>query len=66
MQSVLPEKTEDTRKRKENKENAETECVLCSEDWRDIVITYVPDLNDIPIEENYAEISQKETKKAYK
>ena len=66
MQSVLPEKREDTMNRKEKKENAETEWVLCSEVWRDIVITYVPDLNDIPIEENYAEIAQKEIKKAYK
>ena len=53
-------------KRKEKKENAETEWVLCSEDWRDIVITYVTELNDIPIEENYADISQEEIKKAYK
>ena len=49
------EKTEDTVKRK--KENAETEWVLCSEDWRDVMIMYVPDLNNIPIEENYADIS---------
>ena len=48
------------------KENAETEWVLCSEDWRDIVITYVPELNDIPIDDNYADISQEEIKKAYK
>ena len=27
-----------------------------------IVIAYVPDLNDIPIEENYVDISQEETK----
>ena len=46
MQSVLPEKRD-----------AETEWVLCSEDWRDIVITYVPNLNNIPIEDNYAYIS---------
>ena len=37
MHSVLLEKTEDAMKRKEMK-NAETEWVLCSEDWRDIVI----------------------------
>ena len=53
-------------KRKEKKENAETEWILCSEDWRDIMITYVPDLNNIPIEENYADISQEEVKKTYK
>ena len=45
--------------------HAKTEWVLCSEDWRDIVITYVPELNDIPIEDNYAEISQEEIKDAY-
>ena len=43
-------------KRKEKK-NAETGWVLCSEDWRDIVIMYVPELNDIPIEDDYADIS---------
>ena len=53
-------------KRKEKEENTETEWVLCSEDWRDIVIIYVPELNDIPIEENYANISWEEIKKAYK
>ena len=46
--------------------NVETEWVLCSEDWRDIVITYVPELNDIPIENNYADISWEEIMKAYK
>ena len=65
MQSALPEKTEDTMKRKEKK-NAETDRVLCSEDWRDIVIMYVPELNDIPIEDNYADISWEEIRKAYK
>ena len=58
------EKTQDTVKRK--KENAETEWVLCSQDWRDIVITYVPHLNNIPTEENYADISWEEIKKADK
>ena len=47
-------------------EYIQTEWVLCSEDWRDTVITYVPQLNNIPIEDNSAEISQKEIKKAYK
>ena len=51
-------------KRKERM-NSETEWVLCSQDWRDIVITYVPELNDIPIEENYAEVSLEEIKDAY-
>ena len=71
MHSILTEKIEDEEiikkhKRKTNKrrdqetrpEHTQTEWVLCSEDWRDIVITYVPDLNNIPMEENYAEISQ--------
>ena len=52
-------------KRKEKKKNAETEWVLCSEDWRDIVVTYIPDLNNIPIEENYKDISQEEVKNAF-
>ena len=50
---------------KRKKENAETEWVLCSEDWRDIMITYVPDLNNIPIKENYADISQEEIKDTF-
>ena len=57
MQSVILEKREDTMKRKEKEDIAETEWVLCSEDWRDIVITCVPEVNDIPIEGNYADIS---------
>ena len=51
-------------KRKERM-NSETEWVLCSEDWRDIVITYVPELNDIPIDKNYAEVSLEEIKDSY-
>ena len=47
-------------------EHTETEWVLCSEDWRDIVITYVPQINNIAIENNYADISQEEIKRAYK
>ena len=46
--------------------HTKTEWVLCSEDWRDIVIMYVPELNDVPIEDNYANISWKEIKKVYK
>ena len=65
MQSVHPEKTEDTMKRKEKK-NAEIDWVLCSEDWRHIAIMYVTELNDIPIEDNYADISREEIRKAYK
>ena len=50
---------------KRKKGNAETEWVLCSEDWRDIVIMYVPELNNIPIEENYADKSQEEIKDVF-
>ena len=39
--------------------------VLCSEYWRGIVITYVPQLNDIAIEDNYANISLEEIEDAY-
>ena len=39
-------------------EHVQTKWVLCSEDWRDVVIMHVPDFNNMPIEENYAEISQ--------
>ena len=68
MQLVLPEKREGRRHNEEKgqERNAENEWVLCSEDWRDIVIMYVPELNDIPIEENYADISWEEIKKVYK
>ena len=53
-------------KRRECKpKHAKTEWVLCSEDRRDIVIMYVPELNDMPIEDNYVEISQAEIKDAY-
>ena len=61
------------RKRKINKrrgqetkpEHVQTEWVLCSKDRRDVVIMYVPGPNNIPIEENYAEISQEEIKDAF-
>ena len=53
-------------KTEEKKQKAETEWILCSEDWRDIVIMYVPNLNDIPMEENYAEIPIEQIKKTYK
>ena len=43
--------------------HTKTEWALCSEDWRDNVLTYVPQLNNIPIEGNYADISQEEIKK---
>ena len=29
------------------------------DDWWDIVITYIPQLNNTPIEDNYADISLK-------
>ena len=80
MHPVITEKIEDEEahkkqmKRKTNKrrdheaetEHIQTEGVLCSEDWRDIVITYIPDLNNISIKDNYVEITQDEIKKAYK
>ena len=43
----------------------QNEWVLCSEDWQDVVITYIPQLNDTPIEDNYADISLNEIKDAY-
>ena len=71
MHSVLPEKIEDTMKKKKTKtqkkqNHTKTEWVLCSKDWRNIVIMYVPELNDIPVEDNYADISWEEIKKPYK
>ena len=47
-------------------EHTQAEWVLCSEDWRNIVIKYVLQINNIAIEDNYTEISQEEIKKAYK
>ena len=47
-------------------EHTKTEWVLCSEDWRDIVIMYVHQINDIAIGDYYADISKEEIKKAYK
>ena len=59
-------KKKDKRTHKAESEHRQTEWVLCSDDWRDIVIMYVPQLNNISIEDNYAEISQEEIKKVYK
>ena len=53
-------------KTEEKKQKEETEWILCSKNWRDIVITYVPNLNDILLEENYAEIPLEQFKKTYK
>ena len=33
--------------------HSQTEWILCSDDWQDIVIIYIPQLNETPIEENY-------------
>ena len=76
MHSVITE--EDTKmkkhkKRKTNKrtdqetnpEHTQTDWVLCSEDWRDVMIMYVPDCNNILIEENYADIPQEEIKDTF-
>ena len=43
----------------------QTEWILCSDDWQDIVIIYIPQLNHTPIEDNYGDISLKESKDAY-
>ena len=59
-------KKKDKRAHGAESDHIQTEWVLCSEEWRDIVITYVLQLNIIPIEDNYAEISLEEIKKAYK
>ena len=45
---------------KKDESKLKTEWVLCLEDWRDIVIKYVPQLNNIAIEVNYTDISQEE------
>ena len=59
-------KKRDKRRDYETKlKHARTEWVLCSEDWRDTVIMYIPQITDIAIEDNYADISQEEVKKAY-
>ena len=50
----------------EKDEILKTEWVLCSEDWTDIVIMYMPQPNDIAIENNYADIFQEKIKKVYK
>ena len=52
-------------KRDAKSKHTKTEWVLCLEDWSDIVIRYVPQLNNIPIEDNYAGISLEEIKDAY-
>ena len=61
-------KKEKDKRRAHKTESGHTqiECVLCSDDWRELVIMYVPELNNIPIEDNYADISMQEIKKAYK
>ena len=51
-------------KRKRSKNSQEkTEWVLCSRDSRDIVITYVHNLNNIPVEINYKHLMQKKIEK---
>ena len=59
-------KKRDKRDHEAKLEHTQTEWVLWSDDWRDTVITYVPQLNNIPIEDNYGEISWEEIKKVYK
>ena len=41
----------------------EVEWVLCSNYWQDIVIIYIPQPNDTPIEDNYGDISLEEIQK---
>ena len=48
-------------KRKKSK-NSQTEWVQCTRDSRDAVIMYVPNLDTIPVENNYRHIMQKEIK----
>ena len=64
---IKKQKKRKTNKRRDQETKAEhtqTEWVLCSEDRRDVIM-YVPDLNNIPIEENHADISQEEIKDAF-
>ena len=55
---------EDRMKKKRTKPTM-TEWVLCSEDWRDIVVTHVLQINNIAIEDNYASTALEEIKKGY-
>ena len=43
----------------------QTEWVLHSDDWQDIVITHIHQCNDTPIEDNYTDLSLKGIKDAY-
>ena len=43
----------------------QTEWLLCSDDWQDIVIIDIPQPSDTPIEDNYVDISLKKIKDAY-
>ena len=63
MKKHKKRKTNKRRDQKTKPEHMQTDWVLCSEDWRDVV--YVPDLNNILIEENYADIPQEEIKNAF-
>ena len=46
-------------------ENLTLHWVLCSERWEDIVTLAVPELNTIPIENNYLDVSTQEIKRSY-
>ena len=39
--------------------------VLCSENWEDLVIIAVPELNTTPIESNYLNMSTQDIKQSY-
>ena len=62
MKKHKKRKTNKRRDHETKPEHMQTDWVLCSEDWRDTVIMYVPDLNNIPIEENYADIPKKRSR----
>ena len=39
--------------------------VLCSENWKDLMIIAVPELNTHPIESNYSDVSTQDIKRSY-
>ena len=47
------------------RQHPQTEWVLCSDDWQDIVITYIPQMDNTPIEHKNADMSLKEIEDAY-
>ena len=41
------------------------EWVLCSENWQDVVIIHIPQLNVTPVENNYVNLLIKDIKNTY-